>query len=1050
MNDKELEIRRQFLDEAQEYLDTLDDALLGVADARLDIQKVNAALRAAHSIKGGAGMMGFHTLSALSHRLEDSFKVLKVQSQLDISPELEALLLGAVDSLRQVIECDRREQAIPDEWLATAVTPIFDQLYELLGEPQPEDAVSMLGGDDGRSIIPVLFETEVEGCLQRLQTVLENPEQPCLQEELSILAQELGDLGEMLQLLSFSRLCESVLQTLEMQPNRLIDIAQTALETWRYTQALVIAGEYDNLPTELGGEFSVTAAGSGFGNLEIDRVPLEPESTSDWMIDSFSEDWQTLVDNAALTESFTPEAVPFTPEAVPFTPEAVPFTPEAVPFTSEAVPFTPEAIPVAQVEDTPAHSTVDFTSADFTSATSAASEPEIADWPDTPIPDFNPPKPPKTADFRVDDGVTPPIEDNLDATVRVPVRQLNQLNDFFGELNIERNGLALHINRLRNLAKNLNDRLKRLEDADSELRTAYVREVPNPAAGSGPLLAAPNAGSVEAADGSSQFDALEMDRYDSLHTLSQQVMETIVQLQEVSSDIDLNLDRIDQSTRSLNSTSKKLQNGLAHLRMRPLSDVLDRFPRFLRELSLQQRKRVTLNVTGGQTLVDRNILEVLNDPFMHLIRNAFDHGIEDAATRKARGKAEDGEIEIRAVNRGNRTIITFSDDGGGIPLNKIRQRAEEMGLDATLLAAASDEDLLSLIFEPGFSTSTEVTILSGRGVGMDVVRDHLKQIRGDIKVTTQEGVGTTFTLSVPYTLSITRALLVESSGMLLAIPADSINEMFLLKPEDTIPTESGESLMVKGNRVTLVRLGRWLRFNCPRPAHDLEIQPSINAPAILMVNRGSEPMALQIDRAWTEQEVAVRRVEGNLPLPPGFSSCTVFGDGRVVPLVNVSEMLNWIASCEYSSAVAPAPATPSLFVLPPNASTTGAKPTILIIDDSINVRRFLALTLERASYRVEQAKDGLEALEKLQEGLKVQGIICDVEMPRLDGFGFLAKIKANPSLAPVPIAMLTSRSGDKHRKLATSLGASAYFSKPYNEQSLLATLEELIRQPVAR
>ncbi len=1029
MNHKELEIRRQFLDEAQEYLETLDDALLGAADAQLDIQKINAALRAAHSIKGGAGMMGFETLSALSHRLEDSFKVLKIKNQLHISVELETLLLGAVDCLRQVIESDRLDRPIAEDWLTQIVLPIFDQLHEQLGEPQAEDAASMLGADDGRSIIPVLFETEVEGCLQRLQTVLDDPAQPCLQEELSILAQELGGLGEMLQLMPFISLCESVLQALAAQPERVSEIAQAALTTWRQTQAFVLAGEFDYLPTVIAGDFNLASAASAAFDYTAIATSLEllaPEPDFDWAAALGTEEWPTLLDPMPLTESATLTADWQTLLDEPLV---------------ERLPTV-----IAPLTET----VIEEPLGDFATASTDRPESTSANFTVT------------TTDFQVSAGGELPVEDDLDATVRVPVRQLNHLNDLFGELTIERHGLDLNIKRLRRLSHKLNDHLKLLENADADRHSAYGREAPSYP---GPSLLTPSSQGMGGSDGTGhrsgdrvtthtaahRFDILEMDRYDSLHTLSQQVMETMVQLQEVSSDIALSLNDVDQNTRKLNSTAKKLQNSLTHLRLRPLSDVLDRFPRLLRELSLQYDKRVTLKITGGQILIDRNILEVLNDPLMHLIRNAFDHGIENAATRQACGKNVVGEIAIHAANHGNRTIITLKDDGGGIPLSKIRQRAEAMGLDATLLAAASNEDLLSLIFEPGFSTSNEVTALSGRGVGMDVVREHLKQIRGEIKVNTQVGLGTTFILSVPFTLSIARVLLIESSGMLLTIPADAITEMFLFQSEDAIATATGEALLIKGQRVPLVRLGRWLHFNCPHPAHDLETPPAINAAAILMVNRGSEAVALQVDRAWTEQEVAVRRVEGNLPLPPGFSSCTVFGDGRVVPLINVAEMLTWIASCEYSSAVAPAPVSPDRLIIPANLPQPTPKSTILIIDDSINVRRFLALTLERASYRVEQAKDGLEALEKLQAGLNVQGIICDVEMPRLDGFGFLAKIKANPSLAPVPIAMLTSRSGDKHRQLATSLGAAAYFAKPYNEHSLLSTLEALMmRQPVAR
>ncbi|MGC8711800.1 MAG: response regulator, partial [Leptodesmis sp.] len=214
-------------------------------------------------------------------------------------------------------------------------------------------------------------------------------------------------------------------------------------------------------------------------------------------------------------------------------------------------------------------------------------------------------------------------------------------------------------------------------------------------------------------------------------------------------------------------------------------------------------------------------------------------------------------------------------------------------------------------------------------------------------------------------------------------------------------------------------------------------------------------VGLQIDRSWGEQEVAIRKVEGNIPLPPGFANCVIIGDGRVIPLVNTVELLDWIASYPPITSWAIPPASEEAMAALPPTSPGGEtetlrsrqssnKATILIVDDSINIRRFLALTLERAGFRVEQAKDGQDALKKLQKGLSVQAVICDIEMPRLDGYGFLAKVKADPVLAQLPVAMLTSRSGDKHRQLALSLGATAYFSKPYNEQVLLRTLEELV------
>ncbi len=1002
--DRELEIRRQFLDEAQEYLDTLDRAILGMADHGLDGQRVNAALRAAHSIKGGAGMMGFQVLSELAHQLEDSFKVLKIdrgvaaelrQAQNASAVTLENLLLSGVGCLRQVIEFDRsslaRRQAsfVDVNWLETEVHPVFEHLHTLLGDPQEENAASMLSPEDGQDIVPLLFETEVEGCLARLEAVLATPNQPCLREEVGILAQELGGLGEMLQLANFVQLCGSIAQALEddgISSEACVAIGQSALRSWRQAQAFALSGQYDQIPDRLNGrsiesEFEVKEAAP----LEFDdSIAAQPDdfaarNATDWFTEALA-DAEIAVDDSGFTDYAAVESPPRSTAAI-------------------------NGVKVLEAE------------------------------PETTVPD-----------------------ESQDATVRVPVRQLNNLNDLFGELTIDRNGLDLYLKRLRNLSNMLHDRVQTLDQVNAKLRTAYDRITVSETRSSGAWRNSsqpnpqPNSSLVLRKSG---FDTLELDQYTDLHLLSQQVMETIVQIQEVNEDIELNLDDADQTARNLTKTSKQLQSGLTQLRMRPLSDVVDRFPRAVREWSLQYDKRVRFNVTGSNTLIDRNILESLNDPLMHLLRNAFDHGIEAPEVRQSRGKDPEGTIEIRAVHQGNRTLITVSDDGEGIPIAKIRDRAEQMGLDPVLLDAARDEELLSLIFEPGFSTSPQVTALSGRGVGMDVVRSNLKQIRGEISVNTQAGLGTTFTLSVPFTLSTVKVLLVESHGMLLAFPSDVVAELFLLQSNQIIQTPGSEVLDWQGNLVQYVRLQKWLQFNCPRAPHGFETPPTIANASVIIVNQSTQLFGIQIDRCWGEQEATIRRVEGNLPMPSGFSGCTILGDGRVVPLVNVPELLRWITSCERSQSDPAASPLSQLRASFADADSNLLRnrarlpistiPTVLVVDDSINVRRFLALTLERSGYRVEQAKDGQDAIERLETGLTVQAVVCDIEMPRLDGYGFLTKAKSNPDLRELPILMLTSRSGEKHRKLAESLGASAYFSKPYNEQVLLRTLEQLIR-----
>jgi two-component system, chemotaxis family, sensor histidine kinase and response regulator PixL len=983
--DKELEIQLQFLDEASDYLETLENTLMGLAHQGVEIDAINAALRAAHSIKGGAAMMGFQILSELAHRLEDSFKVLKIERQtLQIDPTLEQLLLTGVDCLRQVIRAQQQQGGVSPQWLEAHAQPIFDQLYDRLGEPAAEDAQSILSPEEGQDIVPLLFQTEVEGCLQRLEEVLVTQD-PRLREELEVLTQELGGLGEMLQLAPFAALCASIAQAMAAHPHHTPLIAERALQIWRQSQALILTGQRAALPDAL-------------------LLPDLPE--------------QVPADVAVPAEEIPWVAAPQAPD-----------------LHAEFVigPTEVEILPGVGLDEIGPD----------------RAEPAVPDLPSAT------PEPQPAGSV--------PVADLPDNTVRVGVKQLDLLNDLFSELIIERNGLDLHLKRLRNLVVGLSQRVKILEESNTQLRDAYDRvetqsvnsgsispgmRSTEPLVSSAPSLTGlPALGSaLQFAGAESDFDVLEMDRYGHLHLLSQEVMETIVQVQELTSDLELGLDDADQTTRELNKTSRQLQNRLTQLRMRPLSDITQRFPRALRDLSRQYDKSVQLKIQGEHLLIDRNILEALNEPLMHLLRNAFDHGIEAPNLRQQQGKPTQGTIWIEAVHHQNRTVITIRDDGAGIPIAKIRARAQQMGLDETLLAAASDDEILSLIFEPGFSTSERVTALSGRGVGMDVVRERLKQIQGEITVATEAGRGTMFTLSVPFTVSVARVLIAESRGMLLAFPTDAIAEILVVQPEQILTTAGNQAFAWNGKMVQLVGLSRWLHFQRPLQPESLETPAAISVPTVLLIHQAGQWIGLQVDRCWGEQEVAIRQVEGGLPLPTGFSNCTILGDGRVVPLVSLPDLLRWIASYERTSQLPdrlsyhlPAPFVPA--ALP---AGTEQQATVLIVDDSINVRRFLALTLEKAGYQVAQAKDGQDAIDKLAAGLMVQAVICDIEMPRLDGYEFLARVKSTPTLKEIPVAMLTSRSGEKHRRLAMSLGATAYFSKPYNEQNLLQTLERMV------
>jgi two-component system, chemotaxis family, sensor histidine kinase and response regulator PixL len=1013
----EQDVQLQFLEEAQEYFTQIESGFLGLSTRGVDPQGFNAVLRAAHSIKGGAAMMGFPQLSHLAHRLEDFCKVLKA-GKAEIDSDLERLLLNGVDSLRDVAAFNRRGKAIEESWLNLNVTPLYNELHDRLGDPQADDAVALLSDEVGEDMNVLLFESEVEASLVRMEEVLGSAEQRCLVEEFLVTAQELEGLGQMLDMQAFVSLCQSITQHLESakasgQDLAIAQVAQVALQAWRRSQAMVLIGQIALIPSQLDlgtQELSVeqpalesTALEQSVSFSASTVAPSANELELDLNLDALAREFTQTLDLEAETETTISDDSSELFSVL-----------EAAIAETQAAKSKLETVDEAAIVNSKISTAAPAAAATATAAT----------------------------------------VENPENTIRVSVGQISQLNELFGEMTIERNGLELQVKRMRGLFGLLTQRVKTLEQSNIQLRSAYDRvatqaiapQAANGAAQPSSTRKTPSSKTEPASvfTGIStvdhDFDILEMDRYSELHLLSQALMESAVQIQEVTTDINTNLEEAEQSTRELSRTSKLIQVGMMQIRMRPISDIAGRFPRMLRDLSLQSGKEVEFKLVGGTTLIERSILEALGDPLIHLIRNAFDHGIEDPATRRAAGKAAKGTIELKAAYRGNQTVITIRDDGRGINFDKIKAKALKMGLDAADLENAAPKDLLDLIFEPGFSTAEQVTDLSGRGVGMDIVRTNLQQVRGNVYIDTQAGLGTTYTLTVPMTLSVVRVLLAECDKMLLAFPTDAIEEMVLLKPEMVYQQNNQSVFDWEGFTVPLLRLEQWLKFPRSSRNFDTDAVPIIDHASVFLVAQGDELVGIQVDRYWGEQEVSIRQVEGTLQLPTGFAGCTILGDSRIAPLVDTSELLMWIEQRRQLEAN-PRSAVPIVPVIPASVSQENL---VMVVDDSVNVRRFLALTLEKAGYRVEQAKDGQHALEKVQMGLPIQAIVCDVEMPRLDGYGFLANIKAIPSAQAIPVVMLTSRSGDKHRKLAMSLGASDYFSKPFREQELLEKLNQLI------
>ena len=1161
-SDQEQQVKLQFLEEATDYLDTIESGLLGLGNGAVTGKQLDALLRAAHSIKGGAAMMGYTTLSGLGHHLEDYFKIIQYGKAAKPDTQVEQLMLGTIDCLRQIVSVNRQGRDVEAAWLAERVTPLFDRLREKLGDFNPEDEANMLASESGEDIHTFLFENEVERCLTDLEaTVSGNPSG--LYDNLLVGAEELGGLAEMLELPALVSLCQSVVTHLNAQPHQANAIADLAISAWRRTQAMVLIGQTGNLPIEIElpgsgimaiGELAQLPsamingeelAGADdqpfdFADFEIfdepDVVTVQQDRPLPAFVDLDDEvaiNIQELAPvevNARANEPSTLAEDPFadfnisapTPfstitasddleesiiiinndeidledvrqktianEVINSEPNAIHFQPT---LSSEDAEKEDKNVDTFALERLDLSSDLSFDTEDPDDLMSAMTglsgffdEMKPEDILSSAVLNLKPtdilaPKP-NALDREAADllraldaapevmGEAHHVSSNApseqrepaasdpapvaDRTIRVATKQLEEIGDLFGELTIDRNGLNLHLQGLRQLVASLHLKVQQLEQSNARLREAYDRtssQAPKPVLGDTETWDQTTQPG-ESSEFTSHFDLLEFDRYSDTHLLAQEVMDTVVQIEEITTDLDLQLNDTERTTRDLNRTAKQLQTGLTQVRMRPISDLFNRFPRAIRTLSVQHSKPVDLKFKGGTTLIERSILEALNDPLMHLVRNAFDHGIEPSAARRASRKSDTGTIEIGANYRGNQTIITIKDDGGGIDLDKIRAKVLKMGIGATEVATYTDKELTDLIFEPGFSTAAKVTDLSGRGVGMDVVRTNIQSLRGDVFVDTKLGKGTTFTITVPFTLSVVRVLLVEVNGLWLAIPSNIIEEIILLNPAQIISTAGQKMLQWEEFTVRLIQPAEFLHLPYLNSQVATNNLPTIDCPTVLMIDQGQDIVALQVDKFWGEQEVTIRQPQGNIKLPPGFTGCTILGDGRIVPLVDAIELIRWIDG----DVAAPDPTshkTMSSSLLENGTNTPNFTPAapmqrsrVLVVDDSINVRRFVALTLEKAGYLVEQAKDGQEAVEKLQAGLSIQAVVCDIEMPRMDGYGFLATIKGQSQFKNIPVLMLTSRSGDKHRKIAMNLGANGYFSKPFKEQELLATLTQSI------
>jgi two-component system, chemotaxis family, sensor histidine kinase and response regulator PixL len=654
-----------------------------------------------------------------------------------------------------------------------------------------------------------------------------------------------------------------------------------------------------------------------------------------------------------------------------------------------------------------------------------------------------------SAEFSIDSSPTPKAEQKTTAqsagymtdSIRVDFQRLERLNNLVGELVTQENGVALQSQQLQETLKRLQQKFVHFEDLSKNLQTWMDQSLHADVRGQlSSLNRSSNPGiQTSEIDSLQDFDSLQMDSYGRLYTMLQEALEEIAQMGESIGDITLISQQSQQIQRKKQQTLKQVRNDLMWARMIPMGDILNRFPRMVRDLANQHKKQVTFKQYGATTLVDKAILEKLYDPLVHLIRNAFDHGTESAADRMAQGKAAEATIEVRAYHRGNQTLIEVRDDGRGIDPEKIRATAIAQGLFTPEEAQPlSKERLYKCLFEPSFSTAAEVSDLSGRGMGMSAVLNQVQSLKGNIAIASEIGKGTSFTISLPLTLTIAKLLVFSINDHYMAIPVDTLVSI-VAAVENDIESIDGQKFYHHQDRQIPLYFPDAFAHRYPMPRGLTERPKVMTLPQegkvpLLLIASGAEIIALEVDEVLDEQELVIKPF-GSASAPPKYLfGCAILGDGMLVPVIDGSMLVS-----SWQNQLASVP-----IQLPKTVQQNVQ--TILVVDDSLTTRQNVTLTLQKFGYQVIQAGDGKEALEKLRQEPEIKAVFSDVEMPTMNGFEFLSACRKTHAASVLPIIMLTSRSSDKHRGIAKLLGANEYLTKPYLEQDLLKSLQTCLAE----
>jgi chemosensory pili system protein ChpA (sensor histidine kinase/response regulator) len=616
--------------------------------------------------------------------------------------------------------------------------------------------------------------------------------------------------------------------------------------------------------------------------------------------------------------------------------------------------------------------------------------------------------------------------------VRVRADILDRLVNQAGEVSISRSKLETEVGTLKQSLSELTENVARLRDQLREIEMQAETQITSRMAHSADR----------------EFDPLEFDRFTRLQELTRMMAESVNDVGSVHQNLSRTLDDAAGDLLAQARLTRDLQQDLMRVRMVQFAGIAERLFRVTRQTSKEVDKRVNLDIRGGTVEIDRGVLEKMAGPFEHLLRNAIVHGIESREARRAAGKNEVGELLVEIRQEGNEVVIRFSDDGQGLNLGRLRDKAKRIGLLAND-SDMSDEEVTDLIFHPGFSTAEEITELAGRGVGMDVVRSEAAALGGRVSTWSEPGKGAHFTIHLPLTLAVTQVVLLSSGATTYAVPSVLVEQVQQLKTNALATAYNDGAVMWQGQRVPMYYLPALLGDKTASPV-------SQHYSPLIIVKSGNDRVALHVDEIIGNREVVVKNIGPQLARMIGIAGATVLGSGDIVLILNPVPLAQRAAQ---ENLRAPR-MTPSDAPLSMGAVAEMAEPQVLsaapvqglrtqsivmVVDDSLTVRRVTQRLLTREGYQVVLAKDGVDALEQLQ-AVTPDVMLVDIEMPRMDGFDLTRNVRGDERTRHIPIIMITSRTAEKHRNYAFELGVNEYLGKPYQEERLLELIAGFVRK----